>query len=179
MRKTKIICTLGPASSSEKVLEKMLKAGMNIARFNFSHGTHEGHKKMIETFRHVRDRLGFSAAVMLDTRGPEVRIKEVENGAVTLVSGQEVIITNRDVIGTSKELPMNFPSFPKHDFAEGQKILIDDGNIELKVISHNDTDVVCKVIDGGTVKTHKSINVPNFHLEMPFLSNEDKADILP
>jgi len=178
MRKTKIVCTLGPASSSEKVLGKMLKAGMNIARFNFSHGTHEGHKKMIDTFRKVRDELGVSAAVMLDTRGPEVRIKEVENGAVTLVSGQEIIITNRDVIGNAKELPMNFPSFPKHDFAVGQKILIDDGNIELKVISHNDTDVVCKVMDGGVVKTHKSINVPNFHLDMPFLSAADKSDIL-
>ena len=143
MRKTKIVCTLGPASSSEKVLEKMLKAGMNIARLNLSHGTHEGHKKMIDTFRSVRDRLGVSAAVMLDTRGPEVRVTEVENGAVTLVRGQEVIITNRDIIGTSTEIPMNFPAFPKHDFAVGQKILIDDGNIELNVISHNDTDVLC------------------------------------
>ncbi len=178
MRKTKIVCTLGPASSSEEVLEKMLKAGMNIARFNFSHGTHDGHKKMIDTFRRVRDKLGVSAAVMLDTRGPEIRINEVRDGAVTIVTGQELIITNRDIVGNEKELSMNFPEFPKHDFEPGQKILIDDGNIELKVISHNDTDVICKVIDGGVVKTHKSINVPNFHLDMTFLSDADKRDIL-
>ncbi len=178
MRKTKIICTLGPASSSEAVLEKMLRAGMNVARLNFSHGTHESHKKLIDTFRKVRDRLGVSAAVMLDTRGPEVRLCEIENGAATLECGQEFILTNRDIIGNSREAAMNFADLPRHDLKVGQKILIDDGNITLSVISHTDTDIVCKVLDGGIIKTHKGINVPNFHLDMPFLSENDKADIL-
>ena len=178
MRKTKIVCTLGPASSSEEVLEKMLTAGMNIARLNFSHGTHDSHLKMINTFRKVRDRMGVPAAVMLDTKGPEIRIKDIEGGGVTIYKGDEFVITNRDVLGNAKEAAMNFADLPSHDFKVGQKILIDDGNIELSVISHTDTDIVCRVIDGGVLKTHKSINIPNFHIEMPFLSERDKSDLL-
>ena len=178
MRKTKIVCTLGPASSSEETLDKMLRAGMNIARFNFSHGTHEGHKKMIQTFRKVRNKLGIPAAVMLDTKGPEIRIKDIEGGSVTLVNGQKFTITSRDVIGNSTEASMNYPDLPKHDLKEGQKILIDDGNIDLRVMSHTDTDILCRVVDGGVLSTHKSINLPNFHLNMDFLSERDKSDLL-
>lgn len=178
MRKTKIVCTLGPASSSEEILEKMLRAGMNIARFNFSHGTHEGHKKMIQTFRKVRNKLRMPAAVMLDTKGPEIRIKDIEGGSVNLVNGQEFIITNRDVTGNDREASMNYHDLPKHDLKEGQKILIDDGNIDLRVISHTDTDILCRVVDGGVLSTHKSINLPNFHLNMDFLSERDKSDLL-
>lgn len=178
MRKTKIVCTLGPSSSSEEILKKMLKAGMNIARFNFSHGTHDGHKKMIDTFRKVRDSLGVSAAVMLDTKGPEIRIREIENGKATIDNGQQYILTNRDIIGNEKEASINFPALMKHDLYRGQKILIDDGNIELSIIDHNDTDIICQVVDGGVIKTHKSINLPNFRLDIPFLSEQDKSDIL-
>ena len=178
MRKTKIVCPLGPASSSEETLEKMLRAGMNIARFNFSHGTHEGHKKMIQTFRRVRNKLGMPAAVMLDTKGPEIRIREIDGGTVNLVNGQEFTITSRDIKGNANEVSMNYPDLPKHDLKEGQRILIDDGNIELIVISHTDTDILCRVIDGGPLSTHKSINIPNFHLEMDFLSERDKSDLL-
>ena len=178
MKKTKIICTLGPASSSEEILEQMLHAGMNIARFNFSHGTHESHKKMIETFRKVRDRMGIPAAVMLDTKGPEIRIKEIENGSATLENGQEYTLTSRDVVGNDKIAAITFPDLPKHDLKAGQHILVDDGNIDLEVISTTDTDILCKVLDGGVISTHKSINVPNFHINIPFLSDRDKDDLL-
>ena len=178
MKKTKIICTLGPASSSEEILEQMLHAGMNIARFNFSHGTHESHKKMIETFRKVRDRMGIPAAVMLDTKGPEIRIKEIENGSATLENGQEYTLTSRDVVGNDKIAAITFPDLPKHDLRAGQHILVDDGNIDLEVISTTDTDILCKVLDGGVISTHKSINVPNFHINIPFLSDRDKDDLL-
>ena len=178
MKKTKIICTLGPASSSEEILEQMLHAGMNIARFNFSHGTHESHKKMIETFRKVRDRMGIPAAVMLDTKGPEIRIKEIENGSATLENGQKYTLTSRDVVGNDKIAAITFPDLPKHDLKAGQHILVDDGNIDLEVISTTDTDILCKVLDGGVISTHKSINVPNFHINIPFLSDRDKDDLL-
>ena len=178
MKKTKIICTLGPASSSEEILEQMLHAGMNIARFNFSHGTHESHKKMIETFRKVRDRMGIPAAVMLDTKGPEIRIKEIENGSATLENGQEYTLTSRDVVGNDKIASITFSDLPKHDLKPGQHILVDDGNIDLEVISTTDTDILCKVLDGGVISTHKSINVPNFHINIPFLSDRDKDDLL-
>ena len=178
MKKTKIICTLGPASSSEEILEQMLHAGMNIARFNFSHGTHESHKKMIETFRKVRDRMGIPAAVMLDTKGPEIRIKEIENGSATLENGQKYTLTSRDVVGNDKIASITFSDLPKHDLKPGQHILIDDGNIDLEVISTTDTDILCKVLDGGVISTHKSINVPNFHINIPFLSDRDKDDLL-
>lgn len=178
MRKTKIVCTLGPASSTEAVLSRMLKAGMNIARFNFSHGTHEGHKKMIDTFRKVRDELGYPAGVMLDTRGPEIRICEIEGGKAVIESGQEYILTKRDIIGNSKEAQMNYPELLNHELKPGQKILIDDGNIDLEIIDYNETDIRCRVLDGGVIKTHKSVNIPNFHLNIPFLSEQDKADVI-
>ncbi len=178
MRKTKIVCTLGPASSNEAVLKKMLNAGMNIARFNFSHGTHEGHKEMIDTFRKVRDEIGCPAAVLLDTKGPEIRICEIEGGQAVIESGHEFILTNRNIIGNSKEAQMNYPALLSHDLKPGQKILIDDGNIDLVIIDHNETDIRCKVVDGGIIKTHKSVNLPNFHLNIEFLSERDKSDIL-
>lgn len=178
MRKTKIVCTLGPASSSEQVLTKMLKAGMDVARFNFSHGDHESHKKLIKTFRKVRDRLGVPAAVMLDTKGPEVRIKNIDNGQTFIENGQEYILTNRDIVGNNREASISFPELMKHDLQKGQKILIDDGNIELEIIEHNDTDIRCIVIDGGVIKTNKSVNLPNFHLNIEFLAEQDKSDIL-
>jgi len=178
MRKTKIVCTLGPASSNEEVMEKMLIAGMNVARFNFSHGTHENHGKTIDMFRRVRDRLGVPAAVMLDTKGPEIRIKEIENGKALLKTGDTFTITTRDIVGNSVEAPINYPDLPKHDLRPGQRILIDDGNIELDVISHTDTDILCRIIDGGYISTHKSLNLPNLHLDIPFLSEQDKSDLL-
>ena len=132
MRKTKIVCTLGPASLDEQTIEQMLKSGMNVARLNFSHGTHEYHKKAIETFRRVRDRLNLPAAVMLDTKGPEIRLKDFEGGKATLVPGSTFTLTSRDVLGNDSIVSISYPELPGQ-LKKGTTILIDDGRIKLTV----------------------------------------------
>ena len=177
MRRTKIVCTLGPASSSEEVIEKMLRAGMNVARLNFSHGEHEDHAKTIETFRSVRDRLGVPAAVMLDTKGPEIRVKTFENGGITVNEGDKFTLTSREIIGNQKEVTITYGLLVKI-ITPGTKIVIDDGKIHLAVEETTDTDIICRVIDGGEIRNRKSINIPNFCVDMPYLSEADKLDIL-
>lgn len=177
MRKTKIICTLGPASRNEKVLEDMLLKGMNVARLNFSHGTHEYHKESIEMFRKVRDRLKLPAAIMLDTKGPEIRIGTFKNGkAVTLEDGAEFTLTTRDVEGTEKEVSVTYKALPS-ELKPSDRILIDDGKILLETVSITDTDIVCKVLNGGILSERKGINVPHIHLNMPYLSEQDESDL--
>lgn len=134
MRRTKIVCTLGPSSDSEKVLEEMLKAGMNIARLNFSHGTHEGHAKNIETFRRVRDRLGVSAAVMLDTKGPEIRLGRIEGKTAELAEGEEFILTSREIVGNAKEASVSYKRLPE-ELSEGDIVLIDDGRLRFACLT--------------------------------------------
>ncbi|MBO5789105.1 MAG: pyruvate kinase [Clostridia bacterium] len=179
MRKTKIVCTLGPASTNEQELEAMLKAGMNVARFNFSHGDHESHQKSIELFRRVRDRMGIPAAVMLDTKGPEVRIKEIEGDchAVELQKGALFTLTTREVPGNQNEVSVTYSALPQKVKA-GNDILIDDGRIRLSVLDTTETDVLCKVVVGGLLQRRKSINIPYAHLDMPFLNDRDKADLM-
>ncbi len=177
MKKTKIVCTLGPASLKEKTLEEMLQAGMNVARFNFSHGTHEEHGKAIDLFRKVRDRLNISAAVLLDTRGPEIRVKKFEGGRAELVAGQEFVITTEDIIGDNTRVAMTYPQIPS-GLKMGARVLIDDGRLILHVVRVSETDIVCKVVLGGVVSDHKGINLPNVHLDMPYISEQDKADLL-
>ena len=177
MKKTKIVCTLGPASSSEEVMEKMLKSGMNVARLNFSHGTHEYHKEMIETFKRVRDRMKVSAGILLDTKGPEIRIGEMGGGAAELVQGGEYILTTEDVVGDDKRAPISYKDLPSQ-VAVGQRILMDDGKLIIDVKSTTKTEIICTVIEGGVLKTHKSVNVPNTHLSMPYISPADEEDIL-
>ena len=177
MRKTKIVCTLGPASSSEEVMEKMLKAGMNVARLNFSHGDHEGHGKTIDTFRKVRDALGMPAAVMLDTKGPEIRTGNFEGGRVELEDGQLFTLTTENIEGNSTVSAVTYKDLP-HELNAGDKVLIDDGKIRLQVIETTDTEVKCKVEHGGTVSNHKGINIPNVQLKMEYLSQKDKEDLL-
>ncbi len=177
MRKTKIVCTLGPASADEKVMEKMLKNGMNIARLNFSHNTHEYHQNMIETFRKVRDRLGVPAAVMLDTKGPEIRIGKIKDNCALLVSGASFTFTSKEVLGNESMAYMNYPLLPKK-VSVGTKILLDDGNIVMEVSSVTDTEINCTVLEGGELKSQKSINIPNTPLDMPYLSERDKSDLL-
>lgn len=177
MRKTKIICTLGPASRNEKTLEEMLLKGMNIARLNFSHGTHEYHKESIEMFRRVRDKLRLPAAVMLDTKGPEIRVGLFKDGKkVTLENGQTFILTSRDVEGTAEEVSVSYKELPS-ELKVGDRILIDDGKILLEAVSLTETDIVCKVLDGGELSGRKGINIPRIHLSMPYLSAQDQADI--
>ena len=177
MKKTKIVCTLGPASSSEEVIEKMLKSGMNVARFNFSHGTHEYHKELMDTVKKVRDRMKVPAGLMLDTKGPEIRIGEMSDGATEIVSGQEFILTTIDMIGNSERAPISYKDLPRQ-LNKGQRILMDDGRLILEVKGTTDTDVICTVVEGGMLKTHKSVNVPNTHLEMPYMSKADEDDVL-
>lgn len=172
MRKTKIVCTLGPACANEKTLEEMLRGGMNVARFNFSHGTHEYHKQMIDMFRSVRDRLGLPAAIMLDTKGPEIRVGDFENGKVTLRRGDSFVLTSREVMGNESCVHMSFPLLP-HQVHEGIRILMDDGKVSMTVKSTTDTDIVCTVENGGVLSNHKSINIPNFHIDMPYISERD------
>jgi pyruvate kinase len=177
MKKTKIICTLGPSSTKAEVIEEMLKSGMNVARLNFSHGSHESHKQAIELFRSVRDRLQLPAAVMLDTTGPEIRLKDFEGGEAEVRIGDTFTLTTRDVLGTSKEVSITYHGLP-HQLKAGSHILIDDGKIILSVTSVTDTDIVCTVEEGGILKDKKSLNVPNVPIDMPYLSDKDKADLL-
>lgn len=177
MRRTKIVCTIGPASRDPKILEKMLKAGMNVARMNFSHGTHEEHKKTIEDFRRIRDRLGVPAAVLLDTRGPEIRIKKFVNGKEYLCEGDKFTITTRDVEGTKEQVSVTYKDFPK-ELKPGNQILINDGKIVIRTDQITDTDVVGTVIHGGEISNHKGINLPNVNVNMAYMSEQDRKDIL-
>ena len=177
MRKTKIVCTLGPSSSNEETIRKMLLSGMNVARVNFSHGTHEQHHKTIETFRQVRDELDMPAAVMLDTKGPEIRLKDFVNGKEFLEDGQEFTLTSRDVEGTSSIVATTYERLPNM-VKEGDKILIDDGMIVLTVISKTETDILTKVVHGGNVSNHKGVNIPDVDLGMEYIGEQDRSDIL-
>ena len=177
MRKTKIICTLGHASTNEEMLEKMLKAGMDVARVNFSHGTHEGHGKTIDLFRKVRDNLGLPAAVMLDTKGPEIRTRDFEGGKAMLKNGELFTLTTENVLGNAERASITYANLPG-ELKEGDEVLIDDGKLRLKVTETTQTDIVCRVITGGQISNHKGINVPNVALSMEYLSPADKDDLL-
>lgn len=177
MRKTKIVCTLGPASENERMIEKLFKAGMNVARVNFSHGTHSAHKKTIEMFRRVRDKLGIPAAILLDTKGPEIRTCLVEGGAVELIEGSNFKFVCEEVVGNSDFVSITYPGLNKL-VSHGDIIKVDDGSIILKVNDVNEQEINCTVIVGGILKDRKSINVPGVHLDMPYLSEKDKEDIL-
>ena len=177
MRKTKIVCTLGPACADESVIEAMLKNGMNVARFNFSHGTHEYHTKMMDMFCRVRDRLRLPAAIMLDTKGPEIRLRDFENGKITLKKGGDFTLTTREVIGNETIASITYADLPRQ-LSAGIRLLLDDGKVELKVKETTETDIVCRVEIGGALSNHKSINIPNFHIDMPYLSEQDESDLI-
>ena len=177
MRKTKIVCTIGPACAEEAVMEEMLKNGMNVARFNFSHGTHEYHAKMMEKFRRVRDKLRLPAAVMLDTKGPEIRLREFENGKVALKKGSAFTLTTEEVVGNEQIVSISFKDLPRQLYA-GVRLLLDDGKVALTVTETTETEVRCKVEIGGVLSNRKSINIPNFHIDMPYLSQQDEADLI-
>ena len=159
LKKTKIVCTLGPASRDEKVMEGMLRAGMNVARLNFSHGTHEEHRKTIETFRKVRDRLDIPAAVLLDTKGPEIRLGDFENGSETIEEGQIFTLTSEECRGSKSRVCTTYKALPSQ-VEPGTRILIDDGRIRLEVTETTETEVVCRVLAGGKVSNRKGVNIP-------------------
>ena len=176
MLKTKIVCTIGPASQSEKVMAEMLKAGMNVARLNFSHGDHAYHRETIENFRRVRERLGKPAAIMLDTKGPEVRIGTFKEGKITLVPGNSFTLTTEEVEGDATRVSVTYADLPSQ-LKAGDRVLIDDGRLELTVRETTDTDVVCTVVTGGDVTNRKGVNIPGIHLDIPYLSERDMADL--
>ena len=176
MRKTKIICTIGPASESEEMLRKLIEAGMNVARFNFSHGTHEEHEKKFRRVVRLRREMGVPVATLLDTKGPEIRLRDFEGGKVVLEKGQTFTLTTEEVMGDATKASVTYKDLPA-DVAVGGSVLIDDGLIGLRVDSKTDTEVVCTVINGGPVSNHKGVNLPGAELTMPFISKQDRADI--
>ena len=177
MRKTKIVCTLGPSTDNDEVLKGIMKNGMDVARFNFSHGTHEEHKGRLDKVKKFRKELGLPIAAMLDTKGPEVRVRDFEDGKIMLENGNKFTLTTRDLMGNSEIASVTYKGLPK-DVEVGTRILIDDGLIELKVLEVTDTDVVCEVICGGPVSNHKGVNIPNVDLSMPYISDVDRSDII-
>lgn len=177
MRKTKIVCTIGPACAEESVMEAMLKNGMNVARFNFSHGTHEYHAKMMEKFRRVRDRLRLPAAVMLDTKGPEIRLRDFEKGKVTLKTGDRFTLTTEETVGNEQIVSISFQDLPRQ-LTVGTRLLLDDGKVALAVTDTTETEIHCNVEIGGVLSNRKSINIPNFHIDMPYLSKQDESDLI-
>lgn len=175
MRMTKIICTLGPATKSEDVLRKIMLSGMNVARLNFSHGTHEQQKGYADSVKKLRRELNLPVALMLDTKGPEIRTGEFEH-PVMLKEGEKFTLTTRTVAGSESLCSVSFGRLPA-EVAPGARILIDDGLIELKVDSCAGSEIQCTVLNGGEVSSHKSINVPGMHLSLPFISEKDRQDI--
>ena len=176
MRKTKIICTIGPASESEEMLRQLIDAGMNVARFNFSHGTHEEHKEKFKRLVRLRREMGVPVATLMDTKGPEIRLRDFEGGRVMLEKGSDFTLTTEEVMGTAERASISYKDLPK-DVSEGGMILIDDGLIELRVKSVTETEIHCTVVNGGPVSNHKGVNVPGAELSMPFISEQDRSDI--
>ncbi len=176
MRKTKIICTIGPASESEEKLKELMLAGMNVARFNFSHGTHEEQKVKLTRVIKVSNELGLPVATLLDTKGPEIRLKDFEGGKAMLEAGQQFTLTTDEVMGTAEKASITYKNL-KDDVKKGMTILIDDGKIEMTIEKITENDIVCRVINGGAVSNHKGINVPGAILSMPYISEVDRADI--
>ena len=177
MRKTKIICTLGPSTDKDGVLRELIANGMNVARFNFSHGSHEEHKGRLDLLKSLREELGKPVAALLDTKGPEIRLKDFKNGVENLVAGQTFTLTTRDVEGTKEICSITYKDLPQ-DVAPGGTIMLDDGLIKLQIQTVNDTDIVCTVLNNGKIKNKKGVNVPGVHLSMPYMSQRDKDDII-
>ena len=176
LRKTKIICTLGPAVDSEELIVALIKGGMNGARFNFSHGSHPEHLERLNRLKAVRDRMGSPIATILDTKGPEIRIKSFETKTVDLTAGETFTLTVEDVPGTASRVSVTYPRLHE-EVSPGQEILIDDGLVAIRVQEIRGSDIVCQVENGGTLSANKSINIPGAHIQLPALTEKDVADI--
>lgn len=177
MRKTKIICTIGPSSDKEEKLRELILEGMDVARFNFSHGTHEQQKVKFARVLKVSQELGLPVATLLDTKGPEIRLGDFEEGKVFLEAGQTFTLTTEEIAGTIARATITYKNLV-HDVTAGMTILIDDGLIEMLVEKVTDTEIECKVINSGFVSNHKGVNVPGAELTMPYISDVDRSDIL-
>lgn len=176
MRKTKIICTIGPASDEIEVLQKMIQAGMNVARLNFSHGKHSEHKKRVDNIRTAAQEIGATVAIMLDTRGPEIRTGTLKNGKVNLRTGDVFVLTTREVEGDESQVQISYPHLPD-EIKKGENILLADGLISLEVKETTPTDIICKILNGGELGERKGLNVPGVRVRLPFLSEKDREDI--
>ena len=177
MRKTKIICTLGPSTDKEGVLETLIQEGMDVARFNFSHGSHREQKERLIKLQEIRERLGRPVAALLDTKGPEIRIRTFKEGKVELVEGQEFTLTSKDIEGTNEKVSVTYEDLYK-DLKPVDSVLIDDGLIGLEVVSIEGKEIHCVVKNGGMVSDRKGVNLPGVNVNMPFISPKDKEDIL-
>ncbi len=178
MRKTKIVCTIGPASESEEMLEKLMNAGMNVARLNFSHGSHEEHKGRIDTIRKVAKRLNKTVAILLDTKGPEIRTHNMKDGVIELEKGKEVIVSMSEVEGTPEKFSVTYDNLI-NDVQVGSYILLDDGLVELQVkdIDHNNGEVKCDILNTGELKNKKGVNLPGVKVNLPGITDKDADDI--
>lgn len=177
MKRTKMVCTLGPASETKDVLTKLISSGMNVARLNFSHGDHEEHGRRIALVKEVRKELSIPVALMLDTKGPEIRTGDLKDGKVELTEGESIILTTESIPGDSKRISVSYKNLPE-DVKAGNKILIDDGLIELTVERIEGTEIYCKIDNGGTLGSKKSINIPNVVINLPGLTEKDKEDLI-
>lgn len=176
MRKTKIICTIGPASEEKRIMTQLAEKGMNVARLNFSHGEHSEHKSRIDTIRQVAEETNRALAIMLDTKGPEIRTGRLQDKRVRLQAGQKFILTTRPVPGNEREVEVSYPNLPS-EVEIGTSILLSDGLINLIVKETTSTDIICQVINGGELGEKKGVNVPGVRINMPFLSDKDITDI--
>jgi pyruvate kinase len=177
IRRTKIVCTIGPASDSEEMISKLIAAGMNVARVNFSHGTDEYHRTIIRRLKEVRKALDKPLAILQDLQGPKIRIGEIASGFVQLMPGQEFILTTEDVPGDAKRVSVSLKSLPQ-EVSVGHPILLADGNIELRVEKIVPPDIICRVIVGGVLSSHKGINLPGSKVRVDSLTTKDRNDIL-
>lgn len=177
MRGTKIVCTIGPASESEEMLVQLVTAGMNVARLNFSHGNHEEHKIRIDTIKRVRQKLQRPIAIMLDTKGPEVRLGTFKNGTAEINAGDRFVLTIEDVLGDNTRCTVTYKELPK-EVSEGTRILIADGLIELRVVDKTETEVICQVINGGTLADRKNVNIPGATSKLPAITQKDISDLV-
>ena len=174
-RRTKIICTIGPATTNEAQLEQLMRAGMNIARLNFSHGTHQEHEQVIKRVRTISARLGYAVAILQDLQGPKIRVGMLRDGKpITLINNTQITITTHDVVGNEQLISTTYQALP-HDVKVGDRILLDDGLMELHVLDTSETDVQCLVVHGGVLREHKGINLPGVYE----LTNVITFDITP
>lgn len=177
MKRTKIVCTIGPASEKEEILKELMLAGMNVARFNFSHGNHEEHKRKHDLVKKLNKELGFYIASLMDTKGPEIRLKNFKEGKIELQEGQLFTLTTEEILGNNEKVSITYKGL-KNDIKVGNIILIDDGLIKMVVEKFDEKNIVCKVLNGGPVSDKKGVNAPGARLSMPYISEEDRKDII-
>lgn len=177
MKKTKMVCTLGPASDSKEILTKMIQGGLNVARLNFSHGSHEEHAGRIQRIKEVRKELNIPVALMLDTKGPEIRTGDLKEGKVTLETGKKIVLTSEQIEGDADCVSVSYEGLPD-DLSVGNKILIDDGLIELNVDRIDGTEIYCSIENGGVLGSKKSVNIPNVEINLPGLTPKDESDLI-